>query len=122
MRILKQLFIIFILCLVGEGIAVYLPFEFPVSVISLLLLLLLLCFKFIKSEMIKDVSEFLLNNMAFFFLPAGVAIIDNFGLVKDIFFILIFICLVTTFLTFAVTAYTVIGITKLRNKIEKRSK
>ena len=115
LKIFKQLFIIFLLCLVGEFIAMLLPFQMPASVISLVLLFLLLTFQWIKSETIKEISEFLLKNMAFFFLPAGVAIIEKFDFLKDKIFVLMAICLITTFLTFAATAYTVIGVTKLIN-------
>ena len=42
MKILKQLLILLLICFVGEGIALALPFAFPSSVISMLLLFALL--------------------------------------------------------------------------------
>lgn len=122
MKIFKQLFIIFLLCLVGEVAANLLPFQLPASVISLVLLFLLLTFQWIKSETIKEISEFLLKNMAFFFIPAGVSIIEKLDFLKDKIFVLLVICFITIFLTFTVTAYTVIGVTKLINVKKERGK
>lgn len=116
MNLLKQLCIIFGLCLAGEAIALLLPFNFPASLISMLLLLLLLITKVIKPHSIKEICEFLLTNMAFFFVPSGVAIMDKYSLVKGKVGILIFICIITTILTFVVTTFTVVTVMKLMNK------
>lgn len=45
--------------------------------------------------------------MAFFFIPAGVGILEQFEFVKDSMWQLLLICLVTTLLTFGVTAAAV---------------
>ena len=64
MKILTQLAIVFGICLVGECISAILPFAFPSSVIGMILLFLLMLVKIIKERHIKDVSQFLLKNMA----------------------------------------------------------
>ena len=58
MKILTQLAIIFTICLVAECIAAVLPFTFPSGVIGMILLFLLLLFKFIKRRHIEEVSQF----------------------------------------------------------------
>ena len=83
-----------------------LPFAFPASVIGMILMFLLLAFRVLKVDHIREKSDFLLGNMAFFFIPAGVSIINYFDVLKDWVFQLIFICIVTTVITFAVTAYS----------------
>lgn len=118
MNIFYQIFIIFGLCLVGEGISSLLPFTFPASLISMILLLILLITKVIKTESIKQTSEFLLANMAFFFVPAGVAIIEKYSFLKGKIMILVLICIVTTILTFLVTAWTVTAVMRIMNKGE----
>ena len=55
MKILTQLAIIFTICLVAECIAAVLPFTFPSGVIGMILLFLLLLFKFIKRRHIEEV-------------------------------------------------------------------
>lgn len=56
---------------------------------------------------IRQKADFLLQNMAFFFIPAGVGILEQFEFVKDSMWQLLLICLVTTLLTFGVTAAAV---------------
>lgn len=64
-------------CLISEGISFLLPFPFPAGVISLVLLLLLLFSGVVKERHIGRVSGFLVDNMAFFFVPPCVAIMEH---------------------------------------------
>ena len=71
-------------------------------------------------EMMKVIEEekadFLLGNMAFFFVPAGVSIINYFDILKSTVLQLLVICVVSTIVTFAVTAYVVTLTVKLMEK------
>lgn len=116
MKIIKQLCLIFGLCLAGVAISSVLPITFPSSLISMLLLLLLFITKCIKPAAIKETAEFLLGSMAFFFVPSGVAIIEQYSFLKGKIVILILICIVTTILTFLTTTFTVTMIIKCMNK------
>lgn len=106
MKIITQVGIIFGVCWAAQIVEQMLPFAFPASVIGMILMFLLLAFKVLKVDHIREKSDFLLGNMAFFFIPAGVSIINYFDVLKDWVFQLIFICIVTTVITFAVTAYS----------------
>lgn len=116
MKILNQILIIFFICLCGEAIAKILPISLPASVISLLFLLILLIAKIIKPHQIKEVSEFLLHNMAFFFVPAGVYILGSFEDIRSSILPLLLVCLITTIVVFLLTVYVVIGIMKLMGR------
>ena len=70
------------------------------------LLFILLCVHILKVDHIREKSDFLLENMAFFFIPAGVSIINYFDVLKNWVVQLIVICVVSTVVTFAVTAYS----------------
>lgn len=120
MKLLVQIGIVFGICLVGEGIAQILPFPFPASVISMILLLVLLLTKVVKVHYIQQKAEFLLKNMAFFFIPAGVTLIEQVDTVKDSALILLFICFVSTFLTFGATALTIKFVLYLQNHTKER--
>ncbi len=120
MKILTQAGIIFGLCLIGEAIAAVLPFAFPASVICMILLFLCFLFRWIKPDSLRETAGFLLENMAFFFIPAGVGIMESFAVVKDAVFQLVLICVVSTFLTFAATAYTIRLVSALQKKLGKR--
>ena len=69
-------------------------------------LFILLCVHILKVDHIREKSDFLLENMAFFFIPAGVSIINYFDVLKNWVVQLIVICVVSTVVTFAVTAYS----------------
>ena len=100
-KILKQLGIILALCLVAEVIASLLPVTIPSSVIAILILALLLTFKVLKEEQIKETADFMLDNMALVFVPISVGMIEDLELLKgQVFGFLVVVCisLVLTFL------------------------
>lgn len=107
MPILGELAVILILCLLCEGIAALLPFPFPASVLSLLLLLFLLLTGGLKERHIGRVSSFLTQNMAFFFLPSCVGLIEYWETLSRVLVPFLIIALLTTPLVYAVTAWTV---------------
>ena len=63
----------------AECIAAVLPFTFPSGVIGMILLFLLLLFKFIKRRHIEEVSQFVLKNISFFYIPTAVSIMESVG-------------------------------------------
>ena len=107
MNIIYQIAIIFSICWVGQIIESLLPFPFPASVAAMVLLFTLLCLRAVRVDHVREKSDFLLGNMAFFFIPAGVSIINYFDVLRSALLPLLVICLVTTVLTFAATAYSV---------------
>lgn len=104
MKLLKQLFIITFFSLLGNVIANYLPFSIPGSVIGLVLLFLALEFKLIQLEAIKETSAFLVANMAFFFVPLTVGLMNDWSLIQNNLFHLILILIITTTITMAVVS------------------
>lgn len=71
MKIIIQITIIFSICWVSQMIEALLPIAFPASVIAMVLLLLLLLSGVLRVDHIREKSDFLLSNMAFFFIPPG---------------------------------------------------
>lgn len=55
----------------------------PGPILGMIILFLLLQFKIISEEKIKDVADFLLGNMGIFFIPAGISLIQSLGLIKE---------------------------------------
>lgn len=107
MKILYQAGILAALCWSCHIVEAILPFSFPASVIGMLLLFALLALGVLKREQIGELSDFLLSNMAFFFIPAGVSIMNYFEILKNSAWKLVLICFVTMVLTFGATAWTV---------------
>ena len=107
MKLIKQIGIVFGICWLSQCIEHILPISFPASVIGMVLLLLLLCTGALRMEHIREKSDFLLSNMAFFFVPAGVSIINYADVLRSSAVQLVIICLVTTVLTFGATAWSI---------------
>lgn len=105
MKIIKQIGIIFSVCWISLLAEKVIPL--PASVIGMIILFLCLLTGKLKIEHIQEKSDFLLENMAFFFIPAGVSIINYFDVLESALVQIIVICVVSTIVTFAVTAWTV---------------
>jgi len=122
LKFLKQISIIFAVCLVGSGISSLLPFAFPGSVISMILLFILLATGVLKLHQVEEAGSFLLGNMAFLFVPTVVGIAEYFPLILKNLLALTVIIVATTLLTFAATAYTVTGVMKLQSRRKGKGK
>ena len=120
MKIMMQIAIIFLICLIGEAIAAILPIPFPASVISMLLVFAFLLWGPLKVYHIHKQTDFLLENMAFFFIPPAVSIVENLQYMEGKLGILIFICFVSTITTFAITAWTVMAVIRWDEKRKER--
>lgn len=120
LKSLVQIGVVFLICIIGELISKLLPFAFPGSVIAMLVLFVLLFFGILKTEHIKDKTDFMLNNMAFFFIPSSVGIINYYSNIKSVIIPFVFICIITTLITFLATAYTVKAVMKLQSIIKER--
>ena len=117
MKTLRQLALLLLLCFISEILSKLLPFTFPSGVIGMLLLLILLLTKIIPVDSVEDVCSFLTKNLSLFFLPATVQIVEQFDVIRDHLLPIIIIIMVSTILTFAVTAGMVSLCMKVQNKI-----
>ena len=116
MHLLVQLGIILLFCLAGDLLsALLLPF-IPGNIIAMLLLFAFLLSRWLRLEQIETVGNFMLKNMAFFFIPSSVGIIRTYELVSNQIAALILITIVSTILTLVVTGYTVQFIMYLQEK------
>ena len=107
MKLLCQFGVIFGVCWVSQILENLLPVPFPASVIGMALLFALLATGVLKLEHVREKADFLLANMAFFFLPAGVNAMNYFDLLGSALVPLLVICLATTVLVFGATALSI---------------
>lgn len=114
LHITAELAVIFGVCLLGELIAEWLPFDFSASVLSMIFLLLLLIVKALKFESIKATANFLTSNMAVLFVPYGVKVLQYLDIIKENLVLFLLIVLVTTPVVYGVTALTASLIIKLQ--------
>ena len=122
MKMILQIGVVLRICLLGEGISLLLPIPFPGSVIAIVLLFLLLLSRVLRPDHIRQKSDFLLQNMAFFFIPAGVGIMEYAEELLPFLLPLLLICLITTILTFAASALTATLVIHIQQKHSKTGK
>ena len=89
--------------LVGEIITHLFDWAIPGSIIGMILLTLSLEFKVIKLSQVEDASDFLIRNMAFFFVPPGVGLMTELELIADNWLAITMATILSTILVLVVT-------------------
>lgn len=117
LKLLTQIGIIFGICWISTCIERVLPFTLPASIIGMLLLLSLLLARLIKTEHIREKSDYLLGNLPFFFIPASVSIINYADVLRNL-LALVVVCAVSLIATFAAT----VGAVRLTCRLLERGK
>lgn len=116
MKIMRQIAILFFICILGQGVSQVLPIPIPGSIIGMLLLLALLLSHWIKINEVEVVGNFLLSNMAFFFIPVGVSVMESYDVLQGKIVILLLVCILTTIITFGATGLAVQCVVTLQEK------
>lgn len=107
MRILLQLALILGICYTGDLIHDYTGIPVPGNILGMLILLLLLCLKIVKLEQIREISDFFLKRLAFFFLPPAIGLMLVGDDVKTQWPLLLLLCIALTIVTMAATGWAV---------------
>lgn len=103
MKFFRQAIIIFGIYLLGDWISKTFYWMVPGNIVGMLILLGLLCSKMLKLEQVEAMAGFLLDHLAFFFIPAGVGILSIYAGIQGIWLKLLLICVITTAITMAAT-------------------
>lgn len=106
-NIAKQLALLFAVCVAGDLLSTCIGGFLPGNVLGMVLLLLLLCSGRLRTERLREVSDFFEQNMAFFFLPACLGVLELPGEVRAVLGPILVIVVLSTLLTGVVTAATV---------------
>lgn len=99
----RQFFVIFGCLALGEIIVWATGIKLPSSIIGMLLLTLFLKLGWVKLEWVEHLSELLIANLGFFFVPPGVALILYLDLIKAQWFPIVTATVVSTLLVLVVT-------------------
>ena len=113
---IRQCLIIFGCLAVGELIVWLTDISIPSSIIGMLLLAALLQMKAVKLDWVKGMSDFLIGNLGFFFVPPGVALMLYFDLIKAEWLPIIVATVVSTILVLITTGWTDQYLRKLNDK------
>jgi holin-like protein len=102
---LRQFAIIFGFLGIGELIVYLTGIKLPASIIGMLLLTLSLKMGWIKLSWVKGMSDFLVKNLPFFFIPPGVAVMLYFDLIKTSFVPILLAALGSTVIVIVATGW-----------------
>ena len=114
----RQLAIIIGCLAVGEFITWLTGISVPSSISGMLLLTFLLKVKVIKLEWVETISNFLVKNMGFFFVPPGVALMLYFDIIGKEIVPIVLATTLSTMLVLVVTGWTHIMTRKIIKRIK----
>lgn len=104
---------------VSSILSKFIPIPIPGPVIGIVLLFILLNYKILKVDDIKNATNLMLTNLAFLFLPPGVGLLNSIDVLANSWHKLFFVVIVTTIITIVVTGWTVQFIIKRKEGSEK---
>ena len=102
---IRQCAILFGCLALGELIVYLTGIKLPSSIIGMLSLTLFLKLGWIKLHWVQGMSDFLVANLGFFFIPPGVALMLYFDVIKAQFWPIMTATIVSTVLVLAVTGW-----------------
>ena len=100
-----QFFVIFGCLALGEVIVWATGIKLPSSIIGMLILTLLLKLGWVKLGWVERLSQLLISNLGFFFVPPGVALILYLNVIKDYWLSIRMATVVSTVLVLVVTGH-----------------
>lgn len=113
MKYVKQFVIILTISFIGELLHYFLPLPIPASIYGIVILFTLLEVRVIPISAIKETADFLLDIMPILFIPAGVGLLNVWGIIKTT-------LLQYTFVTIFSTAFVMVVSGKITQFIVRR--
>lgn len=106
--LVKQLSIVSLVSVAGDSLVAYSHLPIPGSVVGMVILYCLLSTGIVKSAQIREISEFLLKHMSFFFIPVAVGLMNYWDLFYTdglVLFSLLAVSLLIAFVAFRLTSF-----------------
>lgn len=103
MNFLKQFFVILLFSFAGELLHLLIPLQIPASIYGLLLLFAALMLGVVRLPQVKKSAGFLIEIMPLMFIPAGVGLMESWGLLRPILVPVCVILVVSTVLVMGVS-------------------
>lgn len=111
---IRQCAILFGCLALGELVVYLTGVPLPSSIIGMLLLTTFLKLGWIKLQWVKGMSDFLVANLPFFFVPPGVALMLYFDIIAADFWPIVIASVVSTIVVLAVTGWVYQFIRKIK--------
>ena len=116
----RQCFILFGCLALGELTVWLTGVKLPAIIFGMLLLTLLLKLKVVKLEWVRGLTDFLIANLGFFFVPPGVALMLYFDLIKAEIVPITLATLLSTIIVLIITGHTHQVVSKGENKVRDK--
>ena len=100
-----QLAVLFLFLALGELVVYLTGIPVPSSIIGMLLLTLALQLRIIRLRHVAGVADFLVGNLGFFFVPAGVALLGYFDLIRNQWVAIVGASAISTFIVIGITGW-----------------
>lgn len=119
MALIKQFAIIFSIYSISDIFCKSLKLPIPANVVGMLTLFILLMTGIIKEHHIDKASDILVSNMSLLFVPATLAIIEEYKFIKDEIAPFIIICVFMVIVIMVSTGLIAQVLEKIFNKLRK---
>ncbi len=96
MKYLRQFLIIIAISFIGELLKMFLPLPVPASIYGMLLLFIMLLTGILKLDSVKETGKFLIEIMPVMFIPAGVGLLESWGVLQPMLVKVLIITVVTS--------------------------
>ena len=116
LKLFKQLGLVLLINFAGECISRFSGIPVPGSIIGMLILLVLLKTKVIRVEQVAELTDFLLANINFFFIPVGVGIMVSYKYLEGHYLAGISLILITTIVVMVVSGWVTEILARRREK------
>lgn len=103
MKYFRQFAIIILLSFTGEILHTVIPLPIPASIYGLVLMLTALLTGILKLHQVRDAAKFLIEIMPMMFIPAGVGLLESWGVLKPVLVPVSVITIVSTVIVMGVS-------------------
>lgn len=103
--LILQLAVIFLFLAAGEAVVWLTGVPVPSSILGMLMLTAALRAGIVKLRHVNGVADFLVGNLGFFFVPAGVALLGYFDLLRDQWVAITAASVISTFIVIGITGW-----------------
>ncbi|WP_077155462.1 CidA/LrgA family protein [Bacteroides bouchesdurhonensis] len=118
---IRQCAILFGCLALGELLIYFTGIKLPSSIIGMLLLTLFLKLGWIKLQWVQGLSDFLVANLGFFFVPPGVALMLYFDVIAAEFWPIVVATIVSTILVLSITGWVHQIVRKSKNHLTHKN-
>lgn len=118
MKFLRQFMIILAISFIGEVLKYIVPLPIPASIYGLVILFIALETGIIKLSAVKDTAKFLIEIMPLMFIPAGVGLLESWGVLQPVLLPVAVITVVSTIIVMGVSGVVTQAVIRKEKKVK----